>query len=67
MTRCRPGLGKALREFFLTLRTREAQLLQTALLRWQPSLGWIFLQGFWILFLIHSRVDRVPDPVPALG
>lgn len=40
----------------------EAQLLPAVL-----SLGWIFLQGFGLLFLIHSSVERVPDTMPTLG
>lgn len=49
------------------MRNREAQLFKATLFLWQLSLGWIFLQGFLVLFLIHSSVDRVPDTVPTLG
>lgn len=65
--RDRPRLETTPCELFLPSRTREAQLFQTALLLWQLLLGWIFLQGFWILVLTHSGVDRVPDAVPALS
>lgn len=61
VTRYRPRLQSPGVSVF-TVRTREVQLLPAVL-----SLGWIFLQGFGLLFLIRSSVERVPDTVPTLG